>query len=265
MHVASLYLYAISVRQEHGGHSVVLVIALATAPPPWYESGTWGSVSFAVGIITLVTGFAFYRIGGPRALIEYTMPAPVALMSSQRTAVPELQVALRGDVLADPYLVQLKVTLSRRDIKSSDFDKGKPLVFDLGVPVIEILASDAADDEPVSHDGHRVLVTPRLMRRRSELAIGILTEGKPQLSCERHPFAEVIVRQGSGRERESLWLRVPAILIVVLLTIWVLSNPLSAGNSVHRLGDYVLIPFALLLGGGAGIVWADRRRLPRRR
>jgi hypothetical protein len=263
MHVASHYLHAISVRHERGEHSVVLVITLATASTPWYESATWGSAGFAVGFIGLVTGFVFYRIGGPRALIEYTMPTPVALMSSQRAAVPELQVALRGDVLADPYLVQLKVTLSRRDIKSSDFDQGKPLVFDLGVPVIEILASGAADDEPVSHDGHRVLVTPRLMRRRSELSIGILTEGKPKLSCEPPPLANVIVRQGSGQEREPLWPRVPALIVVLILIIWVLSNPVSARNTILGLGDYVLIAFALLV---AFMAWADRlSRLLRRR
>jgi hypothetical protein len=100
--------------------------------------------------------------------------------------IADLEILHEGRRLTNPYL--LEVTLAardRRDIPSSAFDQGRPLVFDLGAEIVKVLqircnpASSLAP--PVTHEGSALRVGPELIGRHQTTVICVLVDGpQPQ-------------------------------------------------------------------------------------
>ena len=136
---------------------------MVVASGPWYSSITlWtalGSI-FAFGLLSFAAWAAWSSyIAGRRQLLSYAVNVQSLLPLAPDG---DLDITYRGTPVESPSLVQLRiVNQSRRDIPSTAFDSGKPLVIDLGVPIVAVL----------SHNRH-LLGTHTAPEGRTDIAIG---------------------------------------------------------------------------------------------
>lgn len=162
----------------------------------WYSSGTLWAV---VGVVaTLLIGVPTFLVTYvPRQRLYYRAPPATPLLAPGMRSVADLEIRHDGQRLADPCLLEVTLTArGRRDIPSSAFDQGRPLVFDLGagiVKVLQVLCSPASSlAPPVTHEGSTLRVGPELVGRRQTTTISVLVDGdRPRLICTQPVLAQV--------------------------------------------------------------------------
>ena len=165
---------------------------------PWYGSvGFWvvaGPVSAIVlGILTL---WVTYAVGSAGRRLVYSMPTAAPLIATKRGVRSEVEILHRGRVLVHPYLLEIRLqSKGRKDIRSSDFDGGKPLRLDADVPLISLLKVSAKPryltppDVRVTATG--LEIDPVLIRKRQTVSFHMLAEGRSNyLTCD-SPLGDV--------------------------------------------------------------------------
>lgn len=229
---------------------------------PWYTSATtigWTAIGVAVvfGVVTI----ALWRLGIPRRLLIYTTESTSLLLASDLTvkAASDIKVTLRDKVVNDPYLVTLTVdSRSRRDIRASDFDDGKPLLFHIGAPIVAASRSLGKGQRPpnltrtgVSADLSQILrIDPALIRRGQWFRLTLLTEGEPSVTHE-SPIADVTVRKGTTSILpQEFW--VPLVLAMLML-----SGGLILGHP-HLSVPLVLVGIGLISVASLATGWISR-------
>lgn len=236
----------------------------------WYTSGT--TISIAAALVIGVVGAAVtWRAGfPPKKLIAYRLSEPTSLVSSESlgSARADLSVTYSGAELSNPYVVTLYAeSRSRRDIRSMDFDQGKPLVFDLGVKILAVVGTDLSESfaGAFSIDGNRVELPPCLIRRGQLLRISLLTDGEPRLTCL-NPLADVEVQlstapQGNVSIKVSWAAIIGGLVGLLLYSFFTYVTVRRPGLSwLLVLGLIVGVPFVLFIGGMLGF-WIDKRTL----
>jgi hypothetical protein len=178
--------------------------ALAASPSPWYTSAIFWTIAGVVAVLLVgaVTIAVTWVIGVPKRSLVYSLPVVTSLLPRgtrfAENAFDELQVAYGGKPLKDPHIVSLRIeSRSRRDIRSEDFDQGKPLVFRIGVPIVSLVGASRSRDFPA--DGFRISeesveVGPVLVRTKTRLTVDLLTDGSPSVVCE-SSLADVTVKE----------------------------------------------------------------------
>ena len=161
---------------------------MTVAAESFYVSGGFW-VAVAGVVVAVVAVVVTWRVAYPKRRLVYGMPVVTRLLNVATGGVrPVLEVRHGDRVLSDPYV--LEVTLineGRRDIPSDAFDRARPLVLDLGVPIVELL-------EITTSPGHAVPVVeqyetglrigPDLIARRQKLAFSLLVDEPPgKLKC----------------------------------------------------------------------------------
>lgn len=120
------------------------------------------------------------------------------MISASPSSIPyeRRQVTLDGQPVNDPHFCQLYAGYAgRRHIRRADFDQGKPLVFDLGVPVIPLSFDGTTIElDAIRIEGPQIKVGPTLIGFHQELAMTFITDGEPNLTC-RNWIAGVKVKQ----------------------------------------------------------------------
>lgn len=193
------------------------------AAGPWYDSGTlWTAAGVLATLLASVIG-ALLTQRKPRRLLVYTARAR-KLLAGQSAALlsPDLQLAYHGSPLATPYLVSLSVLAkSRIDIRREDFDGGRPLIFDLGTPIVGVLASSvpgipgrAGNWFRVS--GSSVLVGPTLIRKGQSISLDVLTDSPPKVTYQSDLAGVVVTEERAGDALMRRWKAVATIAIVVV-------------------------------------------------
>jgi hypothetical protein len=157
----------------------------------------WTVVAAVAAVLAL--GVPFLLKWQPKRLLLYTMPEAASVLTSDATAVrSKLRVVDGNDVLDDPYTASFHMQIrSRRDIVDADFAKNQPLEFDFGVRVVALLSTSEA--LPLGKQGPRdvgtkILIGPTLIRKRANVRIDVLTDGKPKMVC-RNPLVDVYERE----------------------------------------------------------------------
>ncbi|MFF3735152.1 hypothetical protein ACFYXM_33975 [Streptomyces sp. NPDC002476] len=102
-----------------------------------------------------------------------------------------LVVAYDGNVLANPYIVEIQMlNQTGKDIPANLFDSGAPITLDLGVPIIELIETgweDWNDGSPVRHTPQatpsqsRLTMAPTLIPGHLMTTFTLLVEGEPDL------------------------------------------------------------------------------------
>lgn len=195
-------------RRRRSSRALVVAQVVGTsmlASGPWYDSGTlWAAASALMGLLGAIAVLVTWLIGTPRRILICNIPASTSLLTAPShrlgLATSGLEVTYRGKALSDPYLVVLKVeSRSRRDIRSRDFDQGKPLIFDIGAPIRAVVggwgAIGSRIEEVLKIDGSQIKLEPVLIRRGKVLHLNLLAEGSPNLSFQ-SPLIDVTVKQG---------------------------------------------------------------------
>lgn len=145
----------------------------------------------------VLTAWVAWRVANPKRQLEYQWTETQLLASeSLGTAEPgSVTVAYKEMPIADPYVVTLTVrSLGRKDIRSSDFDGDRPLVFDLGTEIKALLDSKVRSSALTVLRPSVVQLSPGLIRRGNVLRLSALTEGPADVTC-RSPIADVEVRE----------------------------------------------------------------------
>lgn len=228
-----------------------MFLAVATKAP-WWQSPNTG---LAVAVFGIAITIGLWRLVAPRRMLFCWLSSSTAMVSSRRERVPDLQVIFRGETVADPYLVHLRMhNTSRLDIRSSDFDAGEPIIFDMGVPVLELLAASPNIDPELLGlpDDNKVSLKPMLIRSGDILAVDLLTDGAPKLRV-RDSLADVRVRERSPIDRpgDRIISKVVTWVPVLFIVYYLVSDPVGAEHVVTRyhLGVVlsIVVPVALII------------------
>jgi hypothetical protein len=194
------------------------------ASAPLYTSGTfWAVAGVIVGIASVAAILATWQKGAPRRLLLYSLPVATSLLSQHLggRADSDLRLTYRGRELINPYAATLRLeSKGRRDIRSADFDQNKPLVFDLGVPIVAVVGGSetfAIPAETISIDGNSVKVAPTLIRPGVALRLSLLTEGQPHIT-PRSPLIDIALREQEPGVRRSIQLVVFGAIIGLIIS-----------------------------------------------
>lgn len=160
----------------------------------WYTSATfWSGAGVAVAVLVGAgTVLVTWLVGAPRRLLVYAVPVATPLLASHDSALKssDLQVMFQNEPLRDAHFVSLIVTnKGRRDIRSGDFDQGRPVVFDMQARVVSFIGTDEAREganEWFRLENESLEIWPTLIRRRQVMAVKLImiTEGVPNQSVE---------------------------------------------------------------------------------
>ena len=202
---------------------------LRAAAGSWYTSVPFltGASIVAVVVMGALGAFVAWRVGAPRKMLVYSMSDSTRLVSSEPLGLSraDIQVAYRGAGLTDPYVATLRLdSRSRRDIRSTDFDDGRPLIFDLGVKITAIvgLGPTGPAAEALSIAGSSVQLSPFLIRRGRVLRLSLLTEGEPHLTCQ-SPLADVKVEAYKPRMVLTVTVGASRLGLVALAASWLVA------------------------------------------
>jgi hypothetical protein len=222
----------------------------------WYSSGTlWTAlgvvVTLLIGVLTLLVTWV------RRQRLYYWAPPATPLLAPGMRGIADLEIRHDGRQLADPYLLEVTLTArGRRDIPSSAFDQGRPMVFDLGdeiVKVLQVRCSPAASlAPPVTHEDSTLRVGPELVGRHQTTTISVLVDGdRPRLVCTQPVLAQVTLIPQDPPDRLALTrmvvvLGVTALVMVgtVWVSVWVASA--SASVSASTLATVMGLPVAVM-------------------
>src|SRR5215475_5184817 len=170
---------------------------MATAAGHWYTSGTfWTIVSIAVALIIGIATFLVTWAPRQRLLYDAARVTPLLTAAAD---VQNLKVLHRGHAVSRPHLMQINLTSKgRRDIPSSAFDRGRPLAFDVGARIVEVLQTvcePASSPTPrVTYEGMTLRLGPELIGRRQTIVISLLVDGsEAHLTCKQATIAQVSV------------------------------------------------------------------------
>jgi hypothetical protein len=222
-----------------------MVIVLAVKVP-WWQSPNVGIFGVAVSLLAIVISLWLWRLIAPRRVLYCWLSSTTALTSTHSARVPDLQVILGGDVVGAPYIVHLRMfNVSRLDIRSSDFDDARPFVIDLGVPVLQLLAtSENIDHELLSASGNEVVLEPMLIRSRNLVGVDLLTDGSPRL-CVNSSLADVQVRRRDPISGASdlLLSRIVPLGVALFAFYYLINDPVRAAYVLrqYHLGDILFL------------------------
>jgi hypothetical protein len=158
----------------------------------------------AAALATIVVTIILWRVGPPRRVLLYSMPAAAPMVSSHWPLAPDvpLKVVLDDEAVTDPHVVVLQVdNKSRRDIRSSDFDQDRPLAFDLSARVLatSLEGSSTNFSDAINFAGTQILLGPALIGGGESLLLTLITEGPLRLACRRTLVNVKIREEGEPR------------------------------------------------------------------
>jgi hypothetical protein len=233
------------------------------ATAPWYGSTTlaWTAASpIVAAIVGVLLFFAAYFPAKGRLLHSISMKERLY------NSIPEMKkLKLVYDGREVGELHRITIRLASRGRQDIEFYNDQPMVFDVGVGIIDVLDcwfSDGAPTLDVVIDGSKLKVGPgpsRIIRRGETIELSALIDGPPKnLKCEL-PFKDVIDR--SPDSTEPRWLKnftgaLFANYILVLVLYAAGSRPVEI---VRPLFLYLLLMQLVVWLAALTAIWARRR------
>jgi hypothetical protein len=168
------------VGEPYGSCVVGCLVLLSDDATRWYSSALfWGIVA---ALIALAGLYATWRAIPPRRTLYFWRSGEVQLVRSDSEASVDLEIRRNGNTLRDPHVVQVTLaSRGRADIGPGAFNG--PIVLDVGVPILEVLASTSDAQHipapPSEVEGGTLRIRPSLLGRRHNLTYSFLVEGAP--------------------------------------------------------------------------------------
>jgi hypothetical protein len=191
----------------------------------FYTAGSfWTAVAGAICtlIVGLLSTWYASRLA-PKRRLWYRMADPVPLLVPDE--LPEgLEIRRGNQTLTDPCLVEVVLISNGRQAITTDmFNQGRPILANLGVPIVEVLKRKSYPSEQAVPD-HRISDTtleigPSAFARRQQVTYSLLVEGDPKLDVIGN-LPDVDVRQQPAMDP---WVRRVAVSGSALTGIVVLS------------------------------------------
>jgi hypothetical protein len=199
-------------------------------------------IGLAALLVAIATFILSYVLGVLRRRFIYGM-AVSAPMVNRSAARPDLHILWRDQEVTDPHVLEIELAYrGRADVKSSDFDKGRPFCLDVGVPIIDLLETvphTAKDLLPkVEAVGTELKIGPDLLRKGQAMTFVVLADGPgDHVECM-NPVANVKDREVRYQARQEassgLLGKVIRWAIVLFIVFYVATEPAGAAGFVHH-------------------------------
>lgn len=156
-------------------------MTLVAESAEWYaKEVTWMAVGVVATLaVGLLTAWATRNASLRRCRVTYEVVSNSLLLPSDHSG--NVSVSHQGVRLGEPRAVTIYLrNAGRRDITSDQFHGGRPIAFDFGRPVLELLSvQSSASSYPldVELEGSAFLVRPSFIRRKKGAAVTVLLDG----------------------------------------------------------------------------------------
>jgi hypothetical protein len=150
--------------------------------PVWVPLGVFVALLVGVPVIWLTWRLVFARMRLSYSVLQTPLMVRSEFGSQLRVIYGEGD---RERQLGQARVVRLRLTSrSVKDIPTAAFDDGAPLIVDLGTPVLAILGGEEPSQSsglPITDDGDRVRIAPRLIKKGQIITINVLVDGIPHI------------------------------------------------------------------------------------
>jgi hypothetical protein len=176
----------------------------------WTNGTFWGAAgAVAVVLSIVVLAWVAIRVAKPKRQLWCSLKPPAPLIVNRPGLSRELRVMYGDDQVVAPHTVsvELKSRGRRIDIPSAAFDKGQPLVIDVGVTILEILESTTGPDRTLpklAYKDSNLLIGPSLIKWDRSIIISLLTEGRPNLGPLNQQLENVDIRNGDPSREPTI-------------------------------------------------------------
>ncbi len=185
----------------------------------WYTSN--GFLAGAGIAATVLVGGAgvwiTYLVSIPRRQLLYSLQSCTSLLNASADARKNIKIFHLGKELKDPHIVKISLSSKgRSDIPSSAFDQGRPIVLEVGVPIVGQLPTDvgAGPAPTVDLQNTALSIGPDLISKRQQIEFNLLTDGATShLACESH-LIDVKVREQSLAEYSKTFVRSTSVFYI---------------------------------------------------
>lgn len=240
------------------------------AEPSLDWASIWSAVAVVIGMLTLI-GVVYAVVGyyrdHPKRQLEYTVKSFRMVQTAPRAM---LEVKVNGMAVADPHLVQFRMSSnSRADIPSSAFDAGNSLnirVSPGGAAVLGDLTREAIEvNSRVGDDWEwaEFEIPPQLIRKGANLSFDFISNGPPNMTVT-SPLVDVPVHNATLRPKWGEYIRsIFTIMAGLLGEFFLIAAPLLGVESSMPLGLTVVVATACLImlwDGLASLIRALRWR-----
>jgi hypothetical protein len=225
-------------RLVHTDRLAVFDLFVALASKSFIYSGTfWGAVGGIAALTALVLGvpalWLTWRQANPKRRLLYGMPVAAPLLNAHGLG-RRLEVRFEDQALAEPRVVEVTLfNAGRQAIPSDAFDRARPVVLDVGAPIVELLKVTTPPGHPgfaVEIDGPALRIGPDLIPRRQKLSFSLLVDGPtPKLSCREAPLIDIDVRPGNPPDPADALTLTQRVRLTVLMMVLVPAAWLLAG------------------------------------
>jgi hypothetical protein len=198
-------------------------------------------------LVSIATFILTYVIGVLRRRFIYGMTVS-APMVNRSVARPDLHILWRDQEVANPHVLEIELAYrGRADVQSSDFDKGRPLCLNVGVPIIDLLETvlhPAQEPLPkVEAVGTELRIGPDLLRKGQAMTFVVLADGpSDDVRCV-NPVVNVKERKVSYQARQEaghgMLQKSIAWAAVLVVLIYVITQPAGAADAVHHFYNWL--------------------------
>ena len=192
----------------------------------WYASTDFLTVLgiLATVLVGVLTAWISYIVATPRYQLYYSLPLHTSLLAASTNAArKDIKIFHLDKELQDPHILKVRlISRSRGDIPSSAFDQERPVILDIGIPIVAMLPPDGEVGRlpKIEYDGSALKVGPDLIGKRQEMVFTVLADGSDaKLSCESH-LVNVRVRKQPSADRIP-YPAIPAIAVPVIAGVWI--------------------------------------------
>jgi len=213
----------------------------------FYTAGTfWAGVAGVIG--TLVLGLAgtwFVSRQVPKRRLLYRMTDPVALLASPGILPVGLEIRRLGEVVKDPRIATVIIqSYGRQSIGVDLFSQGRPLLLEMGVPLLDILKVKSRPREQAIPD-YKVsetclMVGPSGLAAKQRIEFSLLVDGEPDLTVISNlPDVKVQRQQGdSDPAAKRIMIAGSAVAAIasglVLALVLTTATPIKAPTSTYE-------------------------------
>jgi hypothetical protein len=213
-----------------------------------------------VSLIALAVSIIMWYHVAPRRLLVYWLDHDTALPqdpAALNREVTRLRLTIGGDL--PPHRLHVAgfrmASRGRLDIRPNDFSESRPLVFDLGASIVQVIKRDmggqAMPKLDTSIDGSQLTFRPGWIRSDQAVSMELLTTGRVTLRCLDPPLFDVRVTQLASESKAwAKWTGpiVFAMYVLVFLGILVfLRGYFEQAISVMIVGPCMIVSAFVLL------------------
>jgi hypothetical protein len=183
----------------------------------FYDSTAFATAAaIVVGLLTAVVTVWATRLGAStKRSLYYVLLSDTPLLTRRHALSEKLKVTYDSRTVESPRIVTIRlVSRGRADIAREAFDRGQPLILDLGTPIVDLVKvetspSDRPDPEWTLR-GSELLVGPSHFGRRQTTEFSLLIDGRePSIVAPKQTLIDVRVEHGDGATvRQSRIIRV---------------------------------------------------------